>query len=94
MSLYFLVYVFVSASARYPNAFVTNVYPIIVICNTIFILVALFLYTYAICLIKKAINQTSNYNFTNRMTYVMVSLYVTLFVLEVIYFLTWQVQSF
>ena len=71
--------------------FVDNAYPIFVGCNTIAVGVALYLYAYSICLARKAINESSNYNFTYRHSYIMITLYILLIVLEGIYLLTFQV---
>ena len=91
MVIYYVTFVVVSIKTKDPNMFVDNAYPIFVFCNSIAVGVALNLYAYSICLAKKAINESSNYNFTYRHSYIMVTLYVLLIVLECIYLLTFKV---
>ena len=88
MALYYLVYLITSIKTTDPNMFVTNAYPVFVSCNTMIVVFASFLYVYSICLVKKAINQSSNYNFKYRKSFIMLTLYVVLIILEGIYLMT------
>ena len=93
MGVYFIIYVIVSAFAEDDNAFTNTAYPAFVTCNTVFVVVALYLYTYSICLVKRAINESSNYNFAYNKSYVMISLYILLILLEGVYLLTFQLDD-
>merc|ERR1712176_1503359 len=88
-----MVYLIVSILTEDANTLVNETYPVIVCCNTFFIVVALYLYAYSICLVKKAINESSNYNFRYKKSYLMMTLYIALMALEALYLINFKIDE-
>ena len=55
-ALYYTFYLIISIATDHPSSFVADTYPYFMAVDTMFVLVALLLYVYSICLIKQAIN--------------------------------------
>ena len=91
--VYFLLYLTISITAKNPEDFIRSAYPVFCLFDGGFVTIALALYTYSICLVRKAVNESSQYYFANKITYVVISLYVALVVLQGAYFLTWKLYD-
>ena len=75
------------------ESFIKSAYPGFCLANAGFITIALSLYTYSICLVRKAVNESSQYYFANKITYVVIFLYLSLMLLQGAYFLTFQLYD-